>query len=67
MTTKTLAQLLKEQAALQEQIDSMVETEKQGVVEKIREYMRDYGITLLEIEGRKRAYKPRGPRKPRNE
>ena len=67
MTKKTLAELLEEQAALQRQIDSILATEKQAVVEKIREYMRDYRITLLDIEGRKRPFKARGPRKPKNE
>jgi DNA-binding protein H-NS len=63
----TLAELLREQAELQAQIDKIVSTEKQAVLERIREDMRNFGITLLEIEGRKRPFKPRGPRKPKNE
>jgi DNA-binding protein H-NS len=67
MTQKTYPELLKEQAALQAQIEQVLAAEKQGIIEKIREYMADYGITILEIEGRKRPFKPRGPRKPKSE
>lgn len=66
MTTRrnvTLRDLLKQQEALQKQIDEIRVQEKAEALETIRTMMAEYGITTLEIEGRKRPFKPRGPRK----
>ncbi|CAJ4441901.1 histone family protein nucleoid-structuring protein H-NS [Burkholderia pseudomallei] len=66
MTTRkngALRDLLRQQEALQKQIDELRNQEKAEALETIRAMMADYGITTLEIEGRKRPFKPRGPRK----
>ncbi|CAK1277882.1 histone family protein nucleoid-structuring protein H-NS [Burkholderia pseudomallei] len=68
MTTRkngALRDLLRQQEALQKQIDDLREQEKAEALETIRAMMADYSITTLEIEGRKRPFKPRGPRKPK--
>ena len=62
MANPTYASLLKQRAALEAQIAEMRGREKAEALEKIRELMRDYGITALEIQGRKRAFKPRRKR-----
>lgn len=68
MTTRkngALRDLLRQQEALQKQIAEIREQEKADALETIRTMMVDYSITTLEIEGRKRPFKPRGPRKPK--
>ncbi|CAJ4500713.1 H-NS histone family [Burkholderia pseudomallei] len=68
MTTRkngALRDLLRQQEALQKQIDEIREQEKVDALVTIRALMVDYSITTLEIEGRKRPFKPRGPRKPK--
>ncbi|CAJ3244089.1 H-NS histone family protein [Burkholderia pseudomallei] len=68
MTTRkngALRDLLRQQEALQKQIAEIREQEKAEALETIRTMMADYSITTLEIEGRKRPFKPRGPRKPK--
>ncbi|MFG7180701.1 H-NS histone family protein [Burkholderia pseudomallei] len=65
MTTRkngALRDLLKQQEALQKQIDELRAQEKAEALEMIRAMMADYGITTLEIEGRKRPFKPRRTR-----
>lgn len=65
MTTRkngVLRDLLKQQEALQKQIDELRAQEKAEALEMIRAMMADYGITTLEIEGRKRPFKPRRTR-----
>lgn len=61
----TYASLLKQRDMLESQIAEMRGREKAEALETIRSLMRDFGITTLEIEGRKRPFKPRGPRKPK--
>ncbi|MBF3951896.1 H-NS histone family protein [Burkholderia pseudomallei] len=68
MTTRkngALRDLLRQQEALQKQIEELRDQEKAEALETIRSLMVDFGITTLEIEGRKRPFKPRGPRKPK--
>ncbi|MBF3577477.1 H-NS histone family protein [Burkholderia pseudomallei] len=68
MTTRkngALRDLLRQQEALQKQIDEIRNQEKVDALVTIRALMVDYGITTLEIEGRKRPFKARGPRKPK--
>lgn len=68
MTTRkngALRDLLRQQEALQKQIAEIREQEKVDALVTIRALMVDYSITTLEIEGRKRPFKPRGPRKPK--
>ncbi|MBF4041905.1 H-NS histone family protein [Burkholderia pseudomallei] len=68
MTTRkngALRDLLRQQEALQKQIEELRNQEKAEALETIRALMVDFGITTLEIEGRKRPFKPRGPRKPK--
>lgn len=60
-----LADLLRQQNELAKQIEAIRDQERGEALAKIRSLMADYGITTLEIEGRKRPFKPRGPRKPR--
>ena len=69
MTAKnaTLSALLKQQQTLEKQIAEIRAQEKAGALDQIRALMSDYSITTLEIEGRKRPFKPRGPRKPKTE
>ncbi|MBK3333535.1 H-NS histone family protein [Burkholderia pseudomallei] len=65
MTTKrngALRDLLKQQELLQKQIDEIRAQEKAEALETIRSLMADFGITTLEIEGRKRPFKPRRTR-----
>lgn len=65
MTTRrnvTLRDLLKQQEILQQQIDELRAQEKTEALETIRTLMAEYGITALEIEGRKRPFKPRRKR-----
>lgn len=60
-----LADLLKQHDELAKQIEAIRDQERGEALARIRSLMVDYGITTLEIEGRKRPFKPRGPRKPR--
>lgn len=62
MTTTSLRDLLKQQEKLQKQIQDLREAEKARALETIRELMADFAITTLEIEGRKRPFKPRRKR-----
>lgn len=64
-TQPKLADLLRQQVELAEQIEEIRTRERGEALATIRSLMNDYGITTLEIEGRKRPFKPRGPRKPR--
>lgn len=60
-----LADLLRQHNELAKQIEAIRDQERGDALARIRSLMVDYGITTLEIEGRKRPFKPRGPRKPR--
>lgn len=64
-TQPKLADLLRQHAELAEQIEEIRTRERGEALATIRSLMNDYGITTLEIEGRKRPFKPRGPRKSR--
>ncbi|RBB38886.1 hypothetical protein DPV79_16020 [Burkholderia reimsis] len=66
MTTnrdRQLASLLRQHEELSAKIDEIRDAEKAEAIEQIRALMATYEITLLEIEGRKRPFKARGPRK----
>lgn len=58
-----LAALLKQHEALAAQIEQVRAQEKADALATIRTIMTDYGITTLEIEGRKRPFKHRRSRK----
>ncbi|WP_448167700.1 H-NS histone family protein [Burkholderia ambifaria] len=57
-----LSALLKQHEELQARIDEIRAAEKAEVIEGIRAQMAQYGITTLELEGRKRPFKPRRKR-----
>lgn len=64
-TQPKLADLMRQHDELAKQIEEIRTRERGEALATIRSLMNDYGITTLEIEGRKRPFKPRGPRKAR--
>ncbi len=56
----TYKQLLEQKEALEAQLAEVRSTEVAGVIEKIRSLMAEFGLTVEDIEGKRRRGRPAG-------